>query len=215
MAEDVIEITVRNMVEADLRGIDSHGAGMLPTYNLRRKNGVMILTGELTVVREFAATALLDAGNALGHYATTKAMEMACDRAKEFGVGVVTVRRSNHYGAAGVYSTMAADRGMIGMCMTGSSQPAVLPTFAKEPRFSTNPIAVAAPGFKERAFLARYGDQYRCGRQVEHRAARGKEIPLGWASDETGTPTTDPVGGLECSAEAPLADWRQPGAWFA
>ena len=139
MAEDVIEITVRNMVEADLRGIDSHGAGMLLTYNLRRKNGVMILTGGPTVVREFAATALLDAGNALGHYATTKAMEMACDRAKEFGVGVVTVRRSNHYGAAGVYSTMAADRGMIGMCMTGSSQPAVLPTFAKEPRFSTNP----------------------------------------------------------------------------
>ena len=130
MAEHVIEITVRNMVEADLRGIDSHGAGMLPTYNLRRKNGVMIPTGELTVVREFAATALLDAGNALGHYATTRAMEMACDRAKEFGVGVVTVRRSNHYGAAGVYSTMAADRGMVGMCMTGSSQPAVLPTFA-------------------------------------------------------------------------------------
>ena len=63
---------------------------MLPTYNLRRKNGVMIPTG-LTVVREFAATALLDAGNALGHYATTKSMEMACDRAKEFGVGVVTV----------------------------------------------------------------------------------------------------------------------------
>ena len=100
MAEDVIEITVRNMVEADLRGIDSHGAGMLPTYNLRRKNKVMIPTGELTVVREFAATALLDAGNAHGHYATTKAMKMACDRAKAFGVGVVTVRRSNHYGAA-------------------------------------------------------------------------------------------------------------------
>ena len=126
MIEEVIEVTVRNMIEADLRGIDSHGVGMLPTYNLRRKQGIVDPKGELTTVRDFAATALLDAGNALGHYATTKAMNMACDKAKKFGVGVVTVRRSNHYGAAGVYSTMAADRGMVGVCMTGSSQAAVL-----------------------------------------------------------------------------------------
>ena len=71
MAEDVIEITVRNMVEADLRGIDLHG-GDAADLQSPRKNKVMIPTGELTVVREFAATALLDAGNALGHYATTR-----------------------------------------------------------------------------------------------------------------------------------------------
>ena len=214
MAEDVIEITVRNMVEADLRGIDSHGAGMLPTYNLRRKNGVMIPTGELTVVREFAATALLDAGNALGHYATTKAMEMACDRAKEFGVGVVTVRRSNHYGAAGVYSTMAADRGMIGMCMTGSSQPAVLPTFAKEPRFSTNPIAVAAPGLKNEHFSLDMATSTVAVGKLNIARRAGKEIPLGWASDETGAPTTDPVAALNAVPKrlSPIGGSRELGS---
>ena len=214
MAEDVIEITVRNMVEADLRGIDSHGAGMLPTYNLRRKNGVMIPTGELTVVREFAATALLDAGNALGHFATTRAMEMACDRANEFGVGVVTVRRSNHYGAAGVYSTMAADRAMIGMCMTGSSQPAVLPTFAKEPRFSTNPIAVAAPGLKNKHFSLDMATSTVAVGKLNIARRAGKKIPIGWASDETGRPTADPVAALNAVPKrlSPIGGSRELGS---
>jgi LDH2 family malate/lactate/ureidoglycolate dehydrogenase len=214
MAEDVIEVTVRNMVEADLRGIDSHGAGMLPTYNLRRKNGVMIPTGELTVVREFAATALLDAGNALGHFATTRAMEMACDRANQFGVGVVTVRRSNHYGAAGVYSTMAADRGMIGMCMTGSSQPAVLPTFAKEPRFSTNPIAVAAPGLKNEHFSLDMATSTVAVGKLNIARRAGKEIPIGWASDETGRPTADPVAALNAVPKrlSPIGGSRELGS---
>ena len=174
MAEDVIEITVRNMVEADLRGIDSHGAGMLLTYNLRRKNGVMIPTGELTVVREFAATALLDAGTR--GFVTMRRRKRWKWLATAQGVrrGVVTVRRSNHYGAAGVYSTMAADWGMIGMCMTGSSQPAVLPTFAKEPRFSTTP-SPAAPGLKNEHFsLDMATSTVAVGK--EHRAARGKKI---------------------------------------
>ena len=214
MADDVIEITVRNMLEADLRGIDSHGAGMLPTYNLRRKQGIIDPKGELTVVREFAATGLMDAGNALGHYATTKAMEMACDKAKEFGVGVVTVRRSNHYGAAGVYSTMAADWGMIGICMTGSSQPAVLPTFAKEPRFSTNPIAVAAPGLKNEHFSLDMATSTVAVGKLNIARRAGKEIPLGWASDETGTPTTDPVAALNAVPKrlSPIGGSRELGS---
>jgi LDH2 family malate/lactate/ureidoglycolate dehydrogenase len=214
MSDEVIEVTVRNMIEADLRGIDSHGAGMLPTYNLRRKQGIVHPKGELTVVRDFAATALLDAGNALGHYSTTKAMEMACDKAKQFGVGVVTVRRSNHYGAAGVYSTMAADRGMIGMCMTGSSQPAVLPTFAKEPRFSTNPIAVAAPGIKNEHFSLDMATSTVAVGKLNIARRAGKEIPLGWASDQDGNPTTDPVAALNAVPKklSPVGGSRELGS---
>jgi LDH2 family malate/lactate/ureidoglycolate dehydrogenase len=214
MSDEVIEVTVRNMIEADLRGIDSHGAGMLPTYNLRRKQGIVHPKGELTVVRDFAATALFDAGNALGHYSTTKAMEMACDKAKQFGVGVVTVRRSNHYGAAGVYSTMAADRGMIGMCMTGSSQPAVLPTFAKEPRFSTNPIAVAAPGIKNEHFSLDMATSTVAVGKLNIARRAGKEIPLGWASDQDGNPTTDPVAALNAVPKklSPVGGSRELGS---
>ena len=214
MIEEVIEVTVRNMIEADLRGIDSHGVGMLPTYNLRRKQGIVDPQGELTMVRDFAATALLDAGNALGHYATTKAMKMACDKAKEFGVGVVTVRRSNHYGAAGVYSTMAADRGMVGVCMTGSSQAAVLPTFAKEPRFSTNPIAVAAPGLKNEHFSLDMATSTVAVGKLNIARRAGKEIPLGWAADETGMPTTDPVVALNAVPKrlTPIGGTRELGS---
>lgn len=214
MTEEVIEITVRNMVEADLRGIDSHGAGMLPTYNLRRREGIVDPKGETTVVRDFAATALLDAGNALGHFATTKAMQMACDKARQFGVGVVTVRRSNHYGAAGVYSTMAADRGMIGMCLTGSSQPAVLPTFAKEPRFSTNPIAVAAPGERNEHFSLDMATSTVAVGKLNIARRAGKKIPLGWAADQDGRPTTDPVAALSAVPKklSPLGGTRELGS---
>lgn len=214
MREEEIVITVRNMLEADLRGIDSHGAGMLPTYNLRRKQGIVDPQGALTVVRDFAATALLDAGNALGHYSTTKAMDMACEKAKQFGVGVVTVRRSNHYGAAGVYSTMAADRGLIGMCMTGSSQPAVLPTFAKEPRFSTNPIAVAAPGLKHEHFSLDMATSTVAVGKLNIARRAGKEIPLGWAADQDGNPTTDPVVALNAVPKklSPVGGTRELGS---
>ena len=132
----------------------------------------------------------------------------------EFGVGVVTVRRSNHYGAAGVYSTMAADRGMIGMCMTGSSQPAVLPTFAKEPRFSTNPIAVAAPGLKNEHFSLDMATSTVAVGKLNIARRAGKEIPLGWASDETGTPTTDPVAALNAVPKrlSPIGGSRELGS---
>ena len=214
MTDEVIEVTVRNMIEADLRGIDSHGAGMLPTYNLRRKQGIVDPKGEMPTVRNFAATALLAAGTALGHFATTKAMELACGKAKEFGVGVVTVSRSNHYGAAGVYSTMAADRGLVGICMTGSSQPAVLPTFAKEPRFSTNPIAVAAPGLRNEHFSLDMATSTVAVGKLNIARRAGKNIPLGWAADEAGTPTTDPVAALNAVPKrlTPIGGTRELGS---
>ena len=132
MPDENITVIVENMVESDLRGIDSHGVGMLPRYDGQRKDGALNMTPDVRVVRDFGAVALIDADHGLGHVAGTKAMQMACDKAEQFGVGAVTARGSNHFGAAGVYSTMAVDRGLIGLCTTGTTQRSVLPTFAKE-----------------------------------------------------------------------------------
>ena len=212
MAEDVIEITVRNMVEADLRGIDSHGAGMLPTYNLRRKNKVMIPTGELTVVREFAATALLDAGNALGHYATTKAMEDGLRpgervrRRRRHGTALEPLwrrRRLFHDGGGSRHDRHVHDGIEPAGCLADLREGAAL---------QHEPHRRGRAGFKERAFLARYGDQHRRGRQVEHRPARGQGNSHRLGVGRDGHADDGPGGGAECGAEAPLADRRQPGA---
>jgi len=214
MDEDEIGIVVNNMVESDLRGIDSHGAGMLPTYAERRRAGAVNVNPDIKVVRDFGAVALIDADHGLGHVPATRAMEMACDKAAQFGIGAVTVRNSNHFGAAGVYSTMASDRGLIGICTTGTTQRAVLPTFAKEPRYSTNPIAFAAPAKRNDDFSLDMATSTIAVGKLNIARRAEKEIPIGWAADEEGVPTRDPVAALNATPKrlSPLGGTRELGS---
>ena len=121
MPADHVATTADLMVEADIRGIDSHGIGMLPQYHDRRKDGRIIVPGEIKVVKDLPAMIFIDAGHALGHVPAKMAMQSAIAKAKDMGVGVGVVKDSNHFGAAGVYSTMALDAGLIGICMTGTA----------------------------------------------------------------------------------------------
>ncbi len=214
MAEDDIEITVDNMVEADLRGIDSHGAGMLPQYDQRRQAGAINPTPDIQVVRDFGAIALIDADHGLGHVPATRAMQLACDKAESFGIGAVTVRNSNHFGAAGVYSAMAVERGLVGICTTGTTQRSVLPTFGKEPRFSTNPIAVAAPAKQNNYFSLDMATSTVAVGKLNIARRAGTEIPIGWAADQDGNPTPDPVAALNATPKrlSPLGGTRELGS---
>ena len=214
MAAEDVKIITDNMVEADLRGIDSHGAGMVPQYDRQRHEGAINVTPKIEVVRDLGAIALIDADHGLGHVPATRAMELACDKAEKFGVGAVTVRHSNHYGAAGVYSEMAATRGLVGIATTGTSQRSVVPTFAKEPRFSTNPIAFAAPAKRNSPFSLDMATSTIAVGKLNIARRAGKEIPIGWAMDETGTPTTDPTAALDAVPKrlSPLGGARELGS---
>ncbi len=138
-------VCIRQMVEADLMGIDSHGIGMLPNYEKWRLQGSLVVNPEVTVVHDRQAVALVDAGYGMGHIAATRAMEIAMEKARSLGVGVVSVRHSNHYGAAGVYSNMARRAGLLGISMTGTTQWSVVPTFGREPRLSERRGHLALP----------------------------------------------------------------------
>jgi LDH2 family malate/lactate/ureidoglycolate dehydrogenase len=214
MDKEQVSVVVENMVESDLRGIDSHGAGMLPTYAERRRAGAVNVNPDIKVLRDFGAIALIDADHGLGHLPATMAMRMACDKAEQFGIGAATVRNSNHFGAAGVYSTMASDRGLIGFCTTGTTQRAVLPTFAKEPRYSTNPIAFAAPAKRNDDFSLDMATSTIAVGKLNIARRAGKPIPIGWAADEHGVPTTDPVTALAASPKrlSPLGGTRELGS---
>jgi len=214
MEESFRRICVQQMIEADLMGIDSHGIGMLPTYEQNRLNGALIVNPTVTVVHEHQAVALMDGGHGMGHIAATKGMQSAIEKAQHFGLGAVNVRQSNHYGAAGVYSNMARRSGLLGISMTGTTQRSVVPTFGRESRFSTNPIAFAAPGAATDGFsLDMATSTVAIGKILVAKRA-GKSIPTGWALDAQGQPETDPATALAAVPKrlTPLGGTRELGS---
>lgn len=214
MPEDQAATTVDLMVEADLRGIDSHGIGMLPQYEQYRRQGRLNVLPDIRVVREGPTFVFLDADHGLGHPPAAMAMRSAIDKCADCGVGFAVVRNSNHYGAAGVYSTMALDRGFIGISVTGTSQRAVVPTYAREPMFSTNPIAFAAPaGAADPFSLDMATSTVAVGKlQIARRA--GKPLPTGWAVNPAGAPEHDAAAAVASVPKrmTPLGGTRELGS---
>lgn len=184
------EIVADNLVAADLRGISSHGVARLQRYVKGIKDGVMLARPEIKVVHETPATALIDGGDGLGQPVSKRAMQMAIDKAAQFGAGFVTVRNSNHYGIAAYYSMMALDHDMIGFSMTNAAV-LVVPTFGRDSMLGTNPISVAAPAGKERPFVLDMATSTVPRGKLEVYNRMEKPLPLGWATDETGEPTAD------------------------
>ncbi len=184
-------ITAEVLVEANLRGIDSHGVARLARYVNGLRDGVMIARPETRMVIETPTTATIDAGAGLGQPVSYRAMQTAIAKAREYGCGFVTVRNSNHFGIAGYYAMMALKEDMIGMTMTNAAV-LVVPTFGRDAMYGTNPIALAVPAGAERPFVLDMATSTvpRGKLEVYHR--QEKPIPLGWATDETGQPTTDP-----------------------
>lgn len=214
MKPEHVQVCIERMLEADLMGIDSHGVGMLPQYEINRKNGALIVNPSVTIERDVAAVALIDAGHGMGHIAATQAMELAISKAMTFGIALVTVRNSNHYGAAGVYSNMARREGIIGISTTGTTQRSVVPTFGREPRFSTNPIAFAAPGASSNGFSLDMATSTVAVGKLKVAKRAEKSIPVGWAVGADGSPETDPTAALDAVPKrlTPLGGTRELGS---
>lgn len=184
------KVTADVLVEADLRGIDSHGVARLRRYVKGLQDGVMLAHPKEKTVKETATTALIDAGAGLGQPVSDRAMKLSIEKAKKYGTGFVTVRNSNHYGIAGYYAMMALKHDMIGMSMTNADV-LVVPTFGRHAVLGTNPIAVAVPTGQERPFVLDMATSTVPRGKLEVYDRLEKEVPLGWATDEKGVPTTD------------------------
>lgn len=183
------EITADNLIMADLRGIESHGVQRLKRYVDGLLSGGVNPHPNIRIIREGASYALIDGDEGLGQVVGYKAMTLAIKKAKKSGVGVVSVRNSNHYGIAGYYALMAAEKGMIGVSMT-NSRPLVAPTGGIERVLGTNPIALAAPT-KGRPFLLDMATSVVPIGKLEVYRRKGKPIPEGWAIDSEGNITRD------------------------
>jgi LDH2 family malate/lactate/ureidoglycolate dehydrogenase len=191
MAPDLAQTTVEAMVETDLFGVDSHGISMLMTYEKRWREGTLQLQARPKVLKQTACTALVDGGAGLGHPVSVFAMNLAVDMAKQAGVGIVGVRNSHHFGAAGVYARIAARRGAIGMVTSATRGVAMVPTRGAAPVLGTNPLAFAAPAKRNRPFVLDMATTTTAAGKVKVYDLNERPLPSGWVLDANGQPVTD------------------------
>jgi LDH2 family malate/lactate/ureidoglycolate dehydrogenase len=186
------QISADVLLSADLRGVESHGIiRLFPYYSHRLRKGLINGRPNLRIISETAASLALDADNGLGHPTGYRAMKMCIEKARVSGVAMATVRNSNHYGIAGYYAMMAMEHDMIGISYTNSRAHQVA-TYGRVPVLGTNPIAVAVPAQTQRPFVLDMATSIVPVGKITVYEKAGKEIPLGWGTDSTGTPTTDP-----------------------
>ncbi len=191
MPEDLADTTAEVMLETDLIGVDSHGISMLMMYEQKRAQGRFDLTARPTVVKENAVAALLDAGANLGHPVSVEAMQRAIAKARELGVGVVSVRNSHHFGAAGHYARLAAEAGLIGWVASAARGITVVPTRASRAVLGTNPIAFAAPAGRNLPFVLDMATSTVAVGKVKVYGFQNKPIPEGWVMGSDGRSLTD------------------------
>ena len=191
MPRDIAEETAEVMLDTDLCGIDSHGIGMLQSYEGMRRAGQVKLDARPVVVRDKGPVALLDAGAGLGHHAAAFAMRLAVSKAKQDGVGAVSVFNSHHFGAAGWYVKQAAKAGCIGLVTSGTRTDSMVPTRASMPVLGTNPLAFAAPARRNPPVVLDIATTTTAANKVRAKALRDKPIPVGWVMDGEGRAITD------------------------
>ena len=185
------------LVDAELEGQASHGLLRLP-FLLRRLRAGQIAADPVMRVSEGAGAAtLLDAGNGLGPVAGARAVDLALERARRAGIGLVAVRRSNHLGALGFYLRRFTGQGMVGLAFS-NTPPAMAPPGGRTAYLGTNPIAAGFPTSGEPVLVDMATSQVARGRILKA-AGAGQPIPEGWALDGDGTPTCDPEAALRGS----------------
>lgn len=197
--KDDAELVAETIVDAHRSGKGTHGVTRLPIYVRKIRSGLMDPRTPIDVIRESPVIAVIDAHHGFGQVAAMRAMTLCIEKAKALGVGVVGVRHSNNFGVAGYFARQAASEGFIGIVL-GNSAPAIAPTGGNQPLLGTNPLAIAFPDGEGRVPIVLDMATSEAARGKIRLAARqGEPIPLGWALDASGNPTTDPAAALQGS----------------
>lgn len=185
-----------HLVEADLRGVESHGVGRVGIYVERLKAGIVERVTHPEVVRESPVSALIDGGNGSGIVVACKSMDLATEKAARSGVGIVSVRHSNHCGRMAYYTQRAVRRGLIAFATT-SAPSNMAPLGAAERFFGTNPFSYAVPTGGEVDIIFDMATSNVSRGKIIVADRRGQKIPVGWAIDRDGRQTTEPAEALQ------------------
>jgi LDH2 family malate/lactate/ureidoglycolate dehydrogenase len=185
------DILAASLIDADLKGIRSHGLIRLPTYIRRMESGVIDTAKKVEVVKEKGSIKILNANHGLGQVAGMRGMEMAMTVAKQFGVGICGIFNSNHFGALGYYTELASKAEMIGLAITNTF-PIMAPVGGKEKVIGNNPFAISVPRSRDFPITYDVATSAVAYGKIMVAQREAKKIPLGWALDSEGTPTDNP-----------------------
>lgn len=208
-------VMARCLVLSDVRGVDTHGLAKLPQYLERASKGMVKIAPNIKVVHKTPVCAQLDGDNGFGFVVATKGMDVAIEAAKIYGIGICAVINSNHFGMAATYVLQAIEQDMIALVFTNSAKQ--MPPFGgREPLLGISPFAAGAPSGNEVPYLLDMAPSVVAKGKIRKAQRRGESIPLGWALDNEGRPTTDanaamegsmtPIGGPKGSGIAILMD---------
>jgi LDH2 family malate/lactate/ureidoglycolate dehydrogenase len=190
-AEDA-RLTAISLVEADLRGVTSHGTRAAPRYLRRILGGGTNPRPTIRVLREGPAFVQLDGDNGLGQVVAPAAMQRAIACARQTGIGLVGVRNSNHFGAAAFWAMQALAEGMIGFATTNGSGVNMVAYNGAEAVVGNSPLAFAVPAGSEPPIVLDMACGVAAAGKIGVAAMKGEPIPLGWGLTADGQPTTDP-----------------------
>ncbi len=206
--EENARIIADNLITADLRGVSSHGVARIKSYLERAKKENWNFDPQITF-EEHGAVCVVDGDDGFGSVVGSKAMDKAMEMAKKNGIGLCAVRRSAHYGMASYYSLKAAKEGLIGFsCTNGVSNLAHFGSM--EGMLGTNPFSLAIPVKESFPMVLDVACSVTARGNISNAKREGEKIPLGWAIDNEGNPTTDPAAAL-VGAVLPFAGHKGSG----
>ena len=177
------------LLTADLYGIESHGMQRMVRYHKGIEKGSIHIDAQPETVFETPVSATVEGNSAMGQLVSRYAMELAIKKAQTSGIGMVTVRNSNHFGIAGYYTKMACDKGLMGIACT-NSEAIMVPTFASMAMLGSNPIAIAMPA-KPYPFWFDASTTVVTRGKLEIYNKNGDPLPDGWALNAQGKPSSD------------------------
>lgn len=211
MSDEEIKTVTKVLIETNLRGIDTHGVNMLPSYSARFSS---IDHRDIAVVEDKGAGCVIDGGNHTGQMTSMFALEKAMEKADKFGIGLALVKESCHNGAAGYYASLAAEKGYIALSTT-TVMPLLAPWGGLEPFVGNNPYSIGFP-YKEMPIVLDVANTVTARQKIISYAREGWALPDGWAMDKDGNPTNDaqeaingllmPVGGHKGAGLALMID---------
>lgn len=189
-------IIAKCLVAADLRGVDTHGMNRIPSYMERIRQGVLDPAAQPVLTQVTPVVAQVDGKNGFGFVAAQKGMAAAIESAKVYGIGMASIKHSNHFGMSAWLVQQALEENMMSLVFTNSSP--ALPAFGgKSKLMGVSPIACGAPGQTlESSFILDMAPSIAARGKIYKAKRRGEKIPLDWALDSEGRPTDDPEAAL-------------------
>lgn len=184
-------IVADSLVDADLRGVSSHGVLRMETYLQRLNNRVMNATPEVKTISETAGTAVLDGDNGFGQVVSQRAVDTLLAKTKDTPIAAVSVRNSNHFGAAAYWAAQLAEHDLIGITVS-NVEPLMPPPGGSEARIGNNPLSVVVPALTHRPIVVDMATSVVPLGKILNAKSKGETIPEGWGLDSNGKSTTIP-----------------------